>query len=411
MSTLITNISKLLHIEDQGRKYKRGHELSHFPITQNAWLKIDNKKISAFGSMQNCPTDADEIIDAKGGMVYPGYVDSHTHLVYAATREEEFAMKLKGMSYEQIAAAGGGILNSVKKLRNTTEDELYASAERRLIELIKLGTTAIEIKSGYGLDTASEMKMLRVAQRLSENHPIRIKKTFLGAHAVPPEFSGERTRFVEHIVNDMLPQIAAENLCDYVDVFCEKGYFTVDDTLKIIQAATAHGLKCKLHVNQFNILGIIEKAVVEGVLSVDHLEVLSDDEAKILGKSETIATLLPGCSFYTEIPYGPARKLIEQNAIIALASDYNPGSAPSGNLSLALSLACVKMKMTPEEALSALTLNGAAALELSDEMGSIEIGKTANLIITRPHISPAFIPYNFGHNCIDKVLLNGVIYE
>jgi len=411
MKTFIINISKLLHIEDQQRPYKRGKDLAHFPVTDNAWLLIENERIAGYGTMGKLDVEAGETIDAAGGMVLPTWTDSHTHLVYAGTREDEFAARLHGASYEEIAAKGGGILNSAKKLQNTSEDELYEAAAMRLDEVIKMGTGAIEIKSGYGLTPESEIKMLKVARRLQQDFPIPVKTTFLGAHAFPPNFKDNPEAYVEQIINEMLPQIAAENLADYIDVFCEKGYFSVAQMEKILEAGARNKLKPKVHVNQFNILGAIEKAIENDSLSVDHLEVMSEQDIALLGKSETIATLLPGCSLFLEIPYAPARELIKQNAIIALATDYNPGSAPSGNMNLIVSLACIKMKMTPEEAISAATLNGSAALELSQETGSIEIGKRANLILTKPLHSPSFIPYNFGHQHIEKVLINGKVYN
>ncbi len=438
MKLLITHISKILHIDNQNRKHKRGHELDDFPVTDNAWLLVEDGLIDSWGSMaSDLPARFDEQLDANGGMVLPTWVDSHTHLVYAGTREDEFAKRLHGMTYEEIAAEGGGILNSARKLRDTSEDELYKSAAARLDELIKLGTGAIEIKSGYGLTTESEMKMLRVARKLGENFPIPVKTTFLGAHAFPEEFKDNHSGYVKQIINEMLPKIVEEKLADYVDVFCEKGYFTVGEMEEILEAANEFGCKSKLHVNQFNSLGAIEKAISHDALSVDHLEVIEApqmereaylepplepplfdtnrnerfDEAEMLGKSETICTLLPGCSLFLEIPYAPARRLIENDAIVALATDYNPGSSPSGNMNMVVSLASIKMKMTAEEAISAATLNGAAAIELSNELGSIEKGKRANLIITKPLSSPSFLPYNFAHNHIEHVLINGKKYE
>lgn len=438
MTSLIVNISKILHIENQGRKHKRGHHLGEFPTTENAWLLLRDGRIDSWGTMaENIPLDFDEQIDAAGGMVLPTWVDSHTHLVYAGTREDEFAKRLHGMSYEQIAAEGGGILNSARKLRETSEEDLYEAAAARLDELIKLGTGAIEIKSGYGLTPESEMKMLRVARKLGENFPVPVKTTFLGAHAFPEKYKNDHPGYVKQIITEMLPRIAEEHLADYVDVFCEKGYFTVGEMEEILEAADKYSFKSKLHVNQFNSLGAIAKAIEHDALSVDHLEVMEApqmereaylepplepplwdtnrnerfDEAEMLGKSNTICTLLPGCSLFLEIPYAPARRLIANDAIVALATDYNPGSAPSGNMNLAVSLASIKMKMTAEEAISAATLNGAAAIELSEELGSIEKGKRANLIITNPLSSPSFLPYNFGHNHIKHVLINGKIYE
>jgi imidazolonepropionase len=407
-TTLFTNISKILHVSLREQRVKRGSELNDFPLTEKAWLRVKNGAVLDFGPMADgLPTEHDEVIDVKGGMLLPTWVDSHTHLVYAKTREDEFAQRLSGMSYAEIAERGGGILNSVKKLRQASFEELYESASSRLEELLKMGTGAIEIKSGYGLNTESEIKMLKVADALKKTYKIPIKKTFLGAHAIPSEFKDNTNKYVDLIINEMLPEITNQKLADYIDVFCEEGYFTVDQTLEIISAAKKHNLKAKLHVNQFNILGIIEKAIEHDAVSVDHLELLSDTEAEALGKSNTVATLLPGCSLFLEIPYAPVHKLINKNAIIALATDFNPGSAPSGNMNLMVSLACIKMKMTPEQAITAATLNGAAALEMSDRIGSIEKGKSANFIITKPMQEASFIPYNFGHNPVKAVYING----
>lgn len=413
MSTTIINISKILHISQNKTLVKRGHDLSDFPITENAWLKMDNGIIQAYGTMQDLDqNNVIETIDAKGGMVLPTWVDSHTHLVYAGTREDEFGKRLHGMSYEQIANEGGGILNSAKKMQTASEDELLNAASQRLTDVIKLGTGAIEIKSGYGLSTESEIKILKVAKKLGELFPIPVKTTFLGAHAFPEKFKNDQQAYVRLIIDEMLPEIAKQNLADYIDAFCEKSYFSVDQMMQIIDAGRKYDIKSKLHLNQFNSLNGIEIADMHDALSVDHLEIMTDRDLEIMGKSKTIATLLPGCSLFLEIPYAPARQLIEKNAAIALATDYNPGSAPCGNMGLIVSLACIKMKMTPEEAISAATLNASAAIELSGTMGSVEIGKKANLMITKPHVkSPSFLPYNFGHQPIDKVIINGKEYK
>lgn len=408
MEKIIINISKILHVDLNDRKYKRGRELSDFPITENAWLAISNGEISAYGSMSDLPNHSAEVIDAKGGMVLPTWVDSHTHLIYAGTREDEFGKRLHGMSYEQIANEGGGILNSAAKLAVASEDELYHTAANRLDEVMKMGTGAIEIKSGYGLSTESEIKILKVARQLNQDYSLPIKNTFLGAHAFPTKFKNDHKGYVKLIIDEMLPEIAQQNLADYVDVFCEEGYFSVDEMVEILEAANKFSIKSKLHLNQFNILNSIEIAHQHDAVSVDHLEVMSEKDLDILGSSNTIATLLPGCSLFLEIPYAPARKLIDKNAVVALATDYNPGSAPSGNMGLMVSLASIKMKMTPEEAISAATLNGAAAIELSNEVGSIQKGRKANLMITKPHINTSsFLPYNFGHSFIETVLING----
>ena len=413
MRTRIINISRILHIDQQKRKFKRGSELGDFPITENAWLEIENGKIADYGPMETEPGMNAEVIDAKGGMVLPTWTDSHTHLVYAGTREDEFAQRLHGLSYAEIAAKGGGILNSARKLRESSEDELYESSASRLDDVIKMGTGTIEIKSGYGLTTESEIKMLKVARRLAKNFPVQIKNTFLGAHAIPEKFKNDREGYIQQIIDEMMPEIASQKLADYVDVFCEDGYFTVAEMERILEAGNKYNLRSKLHLNQFTVQGSIAKAISHNALSVDHLEVLGEegtDEARLLGNSDTIATLLPGCSLFLEIPFAPVKRLIDSNAIIALATDYNPGSAPSGNMNLIVSLACIKMKMTPEQAISAATLNGAAAIELSDATGSIEKGKRADLIITKPLKSQSFLPYNFGHNHIGKVLIEGKPY-
>lgn len=385
--------------------------MSEFPVTEDAWLLISDGRIADFGSGKPAFEEVDHTIDAKGGMVLPTWTDSHTHLVYAGTREDEFAMRLKGVTYEEIAARGGGIINSALKLRKTSEDELYEAAAARLDELIRMGTGAVEIKSGYGLSTESEIKMLRVARRLGQNFPIPVKTTFLGAHAIPPEFKGDRQAYLRLILDEMLPEIQKQGLADYVDMFCEEGYFTTDDLKALLIKAQETGIKSKLHLNQFNILDSIPIATQYDALSVDHLELLSDADLDALKESDTIATLLPGCSLFLDIPFAPARLLIDGGATVAIATDYNPGSAPSGNMNLMVSLACIRMRMTPEEAITAATLNGAAALELSDTLGSIEKGKLANLIITNPLSSPSFLPYNFGHTHIAHVLINGEIYE
>jgi imidazolonepropionase len=404
-SLLIHNISKLLLMEDQKRPFKKGAELSYFPTLSKAWLLLENEIIKDFGSGAHPP--ADETWDAQGGLVMPSYVDSHSHLIYAGTREDEFAKRLRGKSYAQIAAEGGGILNSAQRLQNTTEDDLYLQAATRLKELMQLGTGALEIKSGYGLTTASEIKMLRVAKKLGENFPITLKTSFLGAHALPLNYATNRQGYLKEITEEMLPAIADEKLADYVDVFCEKDYFTVAEMQQVLVAAQKYKLRAKVHVNQFTSTGALQAALEFGALSVDHLEVMTSQDIADLGKSQTIGTLLPGCSFFLEIPYAPARNLIRANATVALATDFNPGSAPSGNMNLAVALACIKMKMTPEEALSAATLNGAAALEISNKLGSIEKGKLANLIVTKPMQAASFIPYNFGHNPVAHVFLNG----
>lgn len=405
---LIKNIKALLQTSSP-EKALRGESLSEMKSLENAWLWIENDRIKDFGSMDTCPKMATKTIDATGKMVLPTWCDSHTHLVFATSREEEFEMRLKGKSYEEIAMAGGGILNSAKKLQNTSEDDLFESAWKRLMTVIKMGTGAIEIKSGYGLSVEGELKMLRVIKRLKEKSPIPIKANFLGAHSYPAEYKENHQAYIDLIVNEMLPQIAKEGLADYIDAFCEKVAFSVEDTEQIIKAGIKYGLKPKVHTNQFNCMGGIELCVKYSALSVDHLEVVNDEEIKCLKNSNTIATLLPSAPFFLSDPYQPGRKLVDANVAVALASDYNPGSSPSGNMNLVVSLACVKLKMTPEEAINAATINGAFAMELENELGSIAIGKKANLIITDEIKSLAYIPYSFGKDSIDQVIINGKV--
>lgn len=406
-SLLIKNIGQLIQVENQGRSYKRGSELADFPTLENTWILIKNGRIAQIGAANSdAPAEAN-CINAKGAVLMPTYVDSHSHLIYASNRQDEFAQRLAGLSYEEIAARGGGILNSARKLRSYSEDKLFADAQERLNELIKMGTGAIEIKSGYGLDVESEMKMLRVARRLAAENPVEIKTTFLGAHAVAPEFKDDKEGYIKLIIDEMLPAIAAENLADYIDVFCEENYFSLEESLRILAAGKEYGLEAKVHVNQFNSLGAVPAMVNRGALSLDHLEVMTENDILSISESNTIACLLPGCSHFLEIPYGPAKELIEKDAIIALATDFNPGSAPSGSMNTVLSLACVKMKLTASQALTACTLNSAAAMGLSEELGSIEVGKLANLILLKPGYSLESIPYHFGHNLIDQVILKG----
>ena len=408
MKILITNIKELLQVRTKEVAKVVGEEMKKLPSIKNAWLLINQDKIEDFGSMENIPKIAyDKEINANGKIVLPSWIDSHTHLVYAGNREQEFVDRIKGLTYKEIAEKGGGILNSAKKLQETTEETLFNESLKRLEEVIKLGTGAIEIKSGYGLTTEAELKMLRVAKKLKEKHPITIKTTFLGAHAVPPEFQGNKTRYITHIIEEMLPKIAEENLADYIDIFCEDGYFSIEDTERILTAGKEYGLKGKIHVNQFNAIGGIKTGVEHQALSVDHLEVLTDDDIKYLKQGETMPVALPSCSLFLGIPYTPARKIIDANLPLALATDYNPGSTPSGNMNLVVSLACIKMNMTPEEAINAATINAAYALGISNTHGSITKEKMANLIITKEIPSYGFLPYAFGTNNIDQVILGG----
>jgi len=403
---LIKNIKSLLQTSTP-TKALRGKELSELKSIENAWLLLENDTIKNFGSMDTCPSFEGETIDASGKMILPTWCDSHTHLVFATSREEEFEMRLKGKSYQEIAEAGGGILNSAKKLQNTSEEALFKSAWERLNEVMQMGTGAIEIKSGYGLSVEGELKMLRVIRRLKEKSPIPIKANFLGAHSYPAEYKENHQGYIDLLVNEMLPQIAKEGLADYIDAFCEKVAFSVAETEQIIEAGAKYGLKAKIHTNQFNCMGGIEMCVKHNALSVDHLEVVNEEEMECLKNSETIATLLPSAPFFLSDPYQPARGLIDTGAAVALASDYNPGSSPSGNMNFVVSLACVKLKMTPEEAINAATINGAFAMELEHDYGSIAIGKKANFIVTKPINSAAFIPYSFGKDAIDQVIING----
>lgn len=406
---LITNIKYLVNVREE-TKLLRGNALSDLPILENAFLKINNNRIEDYGLMTSLTENdcKDEIYDAKHASVLPSWCDSHTHLVFAATRETEFIDKIKGLSYAEIAAKGGGILNSAKKLNETSEEILLEQAQTRLNELVQLGTGAIEIKSGYGLCTEGELKMLRVIQQLKKQNSIPIKATFLGAHAFPDHYKENRTAYIDLIIKKMLPEIAKDNLADYIDVFCENGFFTQQETEQICKAGIAYGLKPKIHANQLNLSGGVQAGVNTNAISVDHLETIGDEEIELLSKTDSpIATLLPGAAFFLRMQYPPARRLIENNAAIALASDFNPGSSPSGNMNFVVSLACIQMKMLPEEAINAATLNAAYAMEVQNVAGSITKGKLANLIITKPIPSIAFIPYSFATHQIDKIMLNG----
>ena len=416
MSIIITDIQTLYGIQQAGRAVFKGAELGNVEQLSNAWLSIHDGLISGFGKMETIAADVDlssfkEVMSVKGKSILPTWCDSHTHIVFAGSREDEFVSRIKGVSYEMIAKNGGGILNSAKKLNETSEEELFESASARLHTLIKMGTGAIEIKSGYGLCLAGEIKMLRVIKRLKENFEIPIKATFLGAHAFPTEYKNNHQAYIDLIINEMLPAIQKENLADYIDVFCEDGFFNAEETDRILKAGTLHGLKAKIHANQLNYSGGIQVGVANNAISVDHLECVGAEEIDALKNSNTIGTILPSAAFFLGIAYQPARKMIDANLAIALASDYNPGSSPSGNMPFIMALACTQLKMTPEEAFNALTFNAAHAMELASELGSITIGKKANLIITKAIPSLAFIPYAFGSNLIDQVLINGKKYE
>ncbi len=406
-SLLIRNIRCLLQAERQLRPLVRGAEMAHIPQIHEAFLLLENDRIAAFGPMSECPERADEVLDATGRLVLPSWCDSHTHIVFAATREEEFVDRIRGLSYEEIAERGGGILNSARKLQAATEDELFEGAWGRLQEVIGMGTGAIEVKSGYGLTLESELKMLRVIRRLKEQSPIPVKASFLGAHAVPTEYKNRREDYIDLIINEMLPQVAGEGLADYCDVFCDKGFFTPAETDLILKAGWKWGLKPKIHANELGLTGGVQVGVANQAISVDHLEYTSAAEIEVLKNSDTLPTLLPGCAFFLGIPFAPAREMMDAGLPVVLASDYNPGSCPSGNMPFVISLACAKMKMLPEEAVNAATLNGARAMELENELGTIAVGKIANLFITRPMLSLAGLPYAFGSNVVEAVVING----
>lgn len=409
MKQLITNIHQLINVRSENKLLK-GAALAHLPIIDNAWLVIENGYILDFGSMTNISQLAlefDQTIDAKGASILPSWCDSHTHLVFAASRESEFVDKLKGMSYADIAAKGGGILNSARKLQACSEEALFQLALPRLQEWMQLGTGAIEIKSGYGLTVEAELKMLRVIKRLKTVSPIPIKASFLGAHTYPLEFRDNHEGYIQLIIQEMLPVIANEGLADFIDVFCEDGFFSKEETIRICKAGAALGLKAKIHANQLNLSGGVEAGIEVNALSVDHLETMDENTIAALAASNTIGTLLPTAAYFLRMHYQPARALIEAGAAIALASDFNPGSSPSGNMNTVVSMACIQMKMLPEEAINAATLNGAFAMELESEMGSISKGKRANLIFTKPLSSLAYLPYSFGSNLIEKVMVSG----
>lgn len=410
MTTLIINIKELLQVRETSLSKVSGTEMGILPTIKNAFLVIENNLIVDFGVMNNLPTiKADKTIDATGKMVLPTWCDSHTHIVYAGNREQEFVDRINGLTYEEIANRGGGILNSAKKLNDSTEEEIYNQSKARLEEIMHLGTGAVEIKSGYGLTVDGELKMLRVIQQLAQNYPITIKATFLGAHAFPLEYVANHQEYIDIITTQMLPEIAKNKLADFIDVFCEKGYFTVSETEQIMEAGIAFGLKPKIHVNQFNSIGGIQIGIKHKALSVDHLEIMTVEDIEALKNTETMPVALPSCSYFLSIPYTPARDMIAAGLPLALASDYNPGSTPSGNMNFVVATACIKMKMTPEEAINAATINGAYAMGISETHGSITIGKKANIILTKPIPSYYQLPYAFGSNLIDSVFIDGEI--
>ena len=417
MNILIINIKEIVQVETAVNKRKLkvcGHDMSKLPTIKNAFILIQGDTIKAFGSMgkleKSYLKDA-KIIDATGKMVFPSFCDSHTHLVYAGSREIEYIDKIKGLSYEEIAKRGGGILNSAKKLHDASEEELVEQATLRLDEMMKYGTGAVEIKSGYGLNTEDELKMLRVIKRLKEKSPLTIKSTFLGAHAIPAEFKGKQKEYVDMVINEMIPAVAYEDLADYIDVFCDKGFFTVEDTDRILMSGMKHGLRPKIHANELDYSGGIQVGVKYNALSVDHLEFVGKDEIDALLDSETMPTVLPGAAFFLGMPLSPVRKMIDAGLPLAMASDFNPGSSPSGNMQIILSLACIKYRLLPEEAINAVTLNSAYAMGLSEELGSIAVGKKANLFITKPISTYEFMPYAYGSNKVETVILNGKVQK
>lgn len=414
MKTLIRNIGQIAGIVEAGVMRKEGVSMSETGTLENAWLLIEDDKIACFGPMSDCPDlsqesgqDSFDVIDADGGFVLPAFCDSHSHIVFAGTREQEFLDKIKGLSYAEIAAHGGGILNSADLLHNTSEDELYRQAMERVNEMIAKGTGAIEIKSGYGLTTQDELKILRVIKRIRENSPAIIKSTFLGAHAVGRAFAGRQSEYVDHVCNEMIPAVAAENLADFVDVFCEEGFFTTEETDRILTAGEQYGMRVKLHANQLAVSGGVQVGVKHNALSVDHLESTTDEEIRVLKDSCTMPTMLPGASFFLRMQYGKALDFINSGLGIALASDYNPGSSPCGDMRFVMSLGCIQMRLTPIQALNACTLNSAYAMGISDIAGSITAGKLANLIITKQIPSLTWIPYCYQTPFIDRVILRG----
>ena len=408
MSLLVKNIGCIVGIDESGRTKVAGKEMAGIGTLENAWLFTDGERIGGYGTMDTLPQEeGHEVIDAKGGWLFPSFCDSHTHIVYAGSREQEFLDKINGLTYEEIAKRGGGILNSADRLHDTSEDELYRQAMERIDEIVAMGTGLVEIKSGYGLTLEDELKILRVIRRIKETAPLDVRATFLGAHAVGRAYKGRQSEYVEHVCNDMIPAVAKEGLADFVDVFCDKGFFTVEETAKIVETGARYGLRAKIHANELAISGGVEIGVEHRALSVDHLESMGDEQIEALRGSDTMPTMLPGCAFFLGIGYPPARKMIDAGLAVALASDYNPGTAPSGNMRFVASLASIKMKMTPAEALNAATLNSACAMGESKDFGSITRGKKANFYITKPLPSLAFLPYAHQTPVIKTVVLKG----
>lgn len=407
MNVLFKNIKELIQVRETSIDFLSGKEMNVLPTLKNAFLLVKNGLIYDFGLMKDCPDIEIKTIDATGKMILPSWCDSHSHLVYAGNREVEFVDRINGLSYKEIADNGGGILNSAKCLQETSEEDLYHQSKIRLENIIQLGTGAVEIKSGYGLTKDAEIKMLRVIKKLNTDYPIEIKATFLGAHAVPENYKNNKSGYLQMLIDVILPAIQKENLADFIDIFCETGYFSVADTQQILEAGKKYGLVGKIHVNQFTAIGGIQAGIENNVLSVDHLEEMRTEDIDALKGTKTMPVALPSCSYFLSIPYTPARKMIDEGLPIALATDYNPGSTPSGNMNFVVATACIKMKMTPEEAINAATINGAYAMNLQDKAGTITKGKLANLILTQKINSYNFIPYSFGAPCIEKVFLKG----
>jgi len=401
-------IKELVQVRNEPIQYVGGTDMNILPTIKDAYLTIENDRIASFGAMSELQDDqVDQVVQVDGKMILPTWCDAHTHLVYVGNREHEFVQRLQGVSYEEIAKQGGGILNSAKQLEEASEDEIYRQSEQRLREVIRQGTGAIEIKSGYGLVHDAELKMLRVIQRLAQSYNLPIQSTYLAAHALPAAYKDNQSGYVQEIVEQMIPEVARARLAQYIDVFCEQGFFSVNDMTAILKAGTAHGLQGKVHVNQFNVIGGVPAAVASGARSVDHLEELSNNDIHALKSSSTMPVALPGCSLFLGIPYTPGRKIIDAGLPLALSSDYNPGSSPSGNMNLVVALSCMKMRLTPAEAINAATINSAYAMGLEDEVGSISVGKKANFIVTKPINSISELPYRFGDVLIDSVYISG----
>lgn len=412
MTLLVKNIGKIVGIDETGRERVCGADMDRLATLDNAWLLAADGRITAYGPMGKCPADAtaDEVVDALGGMLFPSFCDSHTHIVYAGSRELEFLDKIHGLSYEEIARRGGGILNSADRLHETSEEELFRQAMERVDEIARMGTGCVEIKSGYGLTTADELKSLRVIRRIRESTPMEVRSTFLGAHAVGRAYKGRQAEYVDLVCREMIPAVAAEGLADFVDVFCDEGFFTVEETARIMETGAKYGLRPKIHANELAVSGGVQVGAAHGALSVDHLERMGAEEIAVLAGSRTMPTMLPGAAFFLGMSYPPAREMIAAGLAVALASDYNPGSSPSGNMRMVVALASIRMKMTPAEAIHAATLNGACAMGLSHSFGSITLGKVANFFITKPMPSVEFFSYAYTTPLIRRVFLKGREY-